>query len=234
MGIFNTQIINGALYADITAESLGLPAITPLCGIPIEYGKIWDDFGKAFKEAATTTCPVDTGFLRKNIDFQADQGGVECWSDAKYSAYQEYGTSKMRAQPYFEAAIQSAYAATKSQFEAKINWFREMDSDFSFLLAGCTGGIAECYHYLNTLKKWIVMCDNEGYDTTILRDAYVDVLVHIQEMEKAQMMSGASSGLGFFGQLIAMILATLITVILTFPFQMMWENKHIDHYPSHV
>ena len=231
MGYLGTEIRDGALYADITPETLGLPPITPLCGIPIEYNEIWENFGETFKSIATTTCPVDTGYLRDHIDFQADEGGVECWSDADYSAYQEYGTSKMKAQPYFEQALQEAYKSCKSQFNAKIMWYREMDEDFNFLLLGCSGSIAQCYHYLNVLGKWIVMCSEAGYDTTPLEDAYVEILAHIQQMEQTEM--AATSGLGFFGQLFATILAALALAVLTFPFQLMWENRGVEHHPSH-
>ena len=135
MGYLGTQIRDGALYVDITPEVLGLPSLTPLCGIPIEYQGAWKKFGEAFKAVATTTCPVDTGFLRDNIDFHADDGGVECWSDATYSAYQEYGTYKMAPQPYFEGALAAAFSETGDLFNTAILMYSEMDNDFSCLLA---------------------------------------------------------------------------------------------------
>lgn len=48
MGYLGTQIRDGALYVDITPEVLGLPSLTPLCGIPIEYQGAWKKFGEAF------------------------------------------------------------------------------------------------------------------------------------------------------------------------------------------
>lgn len=235
MGYLGTQIREGALYADITPEVLGLPALTPLCGIPIEYKDAWEKFGQAFKSYATATCPVDTGFLRANIDFHADEGGVECWSDAPYSAYQEYGTWKMAPQPYFEGALAAAYSETAPYFDTAALMYSEMDADFSFLLAGCTGGIAECYAYLEKLSYWIVMCGNAGYDTKILEDAYRDILLHIQQMEQTQMMAqqGGKGILGFIGSLLGMLLGSLIAMVLTFPFRMMWEGREVHHNPVH-
>lgn len=235
MGYLGTQIRDGALYVDITPEVLGLPSLTPLCGIPIEYQDAWKKFGEAFKASATTTCPVDTGFLRDNIDFHADDGGVECWSDATYSAYQEYGTYKMAPQPYFEGALAAAFSETADLFNTAILMYSEMDNDFSFLLAGCTGGIDDCYRYLDTLARQIDMCDKAGYDTTLLEDAYVDILEHVQQMEQTQMMAkqGGKGLASFIASQLAILLGTLIAQVLTFPFRMLWENKTINHRTVH-
>lgn len=236
MGYLGTQIRDGALYADITPEVLGYPSITPICGIPIAYNEAWEAFGQAFKSYATSTCPVDTGFLRANIDYHADEGGVECWSDADYSAYQEYGTYRMAAQPYFEAALGTALSQTQPMFKSALMYFNQMDGEFSFLLAGCTGGIAECYAYLQRLAYWIDRCGAEGYNTAPLEDAYRDILAHIQQMEQTQMMSSQASGTGlgsFLANLIAIILGTLVAKIFTFPLQQVWEGREVHHTPVH-
>ena len=41
---------DGALYADVTPSSLGLPIYTPMCHIPIPYSMYWKEFGEMFEE----------------------------------------------------------------------------------------------------------------------------------------------------------------------------------------
>jgi hypothetical protein len=240
MGYLGTEIRDGALYVDITPDTLDLYSYSPLCGIPIDYSSCWQSFGEAFLEYATQTCPVDTGYLRDHIGFGADDGGIECWSDAPYSAYQEYGTYKMKAQPYFEAALQVAWEATEADFNARWLFYQEMDSDFAFLLAGCTGGIEQCWQYLQVLATWIEKCSAEGYDTTPLEDAYNDVYAHLLQMEQYQeqineaQASGTGGGIGaFLAQMLGMILGMLIAQVLTFPFSQIWEGTEKEHHPSH-
>ena len=45
--------------------------------------------------------------MNKISSFAASDRGVEIGYNANYSQYVEYGTSKMKAQPYFEPAIQN-------------------------------------------------------------------------------------------------------------------------------
>ncbi len=68
---------------------------------------------KANKQAAELTkieaernCPVLTGFLRNSI-FYTTNGyiGFSVGAKASYAVYVEYGTSKMRAQPYLRPAF---------------------------------------------------------------------------------------------------------------------------------
>ena len=122
---------DGALYADVTPSSLGLPIYTPMCHIPIPYSTYWKQFGEMFEEQAKATCPVDTGYLRDHIGFHEDAGGCEVWSDAPYSAYQEYGTSRMSAQPYFEAALVNAYSQIEGSMAALAQEFMENDEEVS-------------------------------------------------------------------------------------------------------
>lgn len=123
---------DGALYADVTPTTLGLPAYTPMCHIPIPYSIYWREFGESFEEQAKATCPVDTGYLRAHIGHHADSGGCEIWSDAPYSAYQEYGTSRMKAQPYFEAALVNAYSQVEGSMSALAAEFMDNDADLFF------------------------------------------------------------------------------------------------------
>lgn len=51
--------------------------------------------------------PVDTTFLQKSIGVTAGNGGLTAVIGpyANYAAYVEYGTSKMKAQPYMRPAF---------------------------------------------------------------------------------------------------------------------------------
>lgn len=60
--------------------------------------------------------PVDTGFLRNSITTQ--QLAEATWSvtvGAEYGFWVNYGTRKMRAQPFFEPAIEAARAFYEDQ-----------------------------------------------------------------------------------------------------------------------
>ena len=50
---------------------------------------------------AKRDAPVDTGNLKNSINFRKDSKGVYVESPAEYSAFQEYGTKFMKAQPFF-------------------------------------------------------------------------------------------------------------------------------------
>ncbi len=54
---------------------------------------------------AKIKAPVDTGFLRANIvATQKNKNQYDVVSQAPYSKYQEYGTSRMRGRPYMRPA----------------------------------------------------------------------------------------------------------------------------------
>ncbi len=58
---------------------------------------------------AKTRAPVDTGFLRDNINAE-QQTPLEWWviAHAEYSIYQELGTRFMRAHPFLFPALEAA------------------------------------------------------------------------------------------------------------------------------
>jgi HK97 gp10 family phage protein len=65
--------------------------------------------GDAFINDAQASAPVDTGFLRDNIQVvSSSDTELVIESQADYSGFVEYGTSRMSAQPFFEPAIESA------------------------------------------------------------------------------------------------------------------------------
>lgn len=62
------------------------------------------------ENAAKEYCPVDTGTLRRSIHTEVQPGSPDRVSalvgpDAPYGIYIEYGTSRMRAQPYLRPAV---------------------------------------------------------------------------------------------------------------------------------
>lgn len=239
---------DGALYADVTTTTLGLPIYTPMCHIPIPYSIYWRELGETFQEQAKATCPVDTGYLRNNIGYNADSGGCEVWSDAPYSAYQEYGTSKMRAQPYFEAALVNAYSQVEGSMAALAAEFMENDADLFFLTNRCgrEGTLQECYGDLERLDKIIAFMQksNEStaaeagwyYDITPLIDAREEIYARIQQLQEIEALRQAQGLGGFLAELISMMLAQLLLAPVTI-FEIMLDdiNNGNDphHYPSH-
>ncbi len=239
---------DGALYVDLTPTSLGLPVYTPMCHIPIPYSIYWEQFGKMFEEQAKATCPVDTGYLRAHIGYQADAGGCEIWSDAPYSAYQEYGTSKMKAQPYFEAALVNAYTEVEGSMRALANEFMDNDADLFFLTNRCgrEGTLEECYADLQKLDKIIAFMQQSNastaaeagwyYDITPLIDAREEIYARIQQLQEIEAMRKAQGLGGFLAELFGMMLAQLLMAPLTI-FEIMLDDisagNDANHYPSH-
>lgn len=242
------QIRDGALYADLTPSSLGLPVYTSMCHVPIPYSTYWEQMGKIFQEQAQSTCPVDTGRLRSEIGYNADAGGCEFWSDAPYSAYQEYGTYKMKAQPYFEAALVQASSTVEGNMWAMANEYMEMDSDLFFLTNRCgrEGSLEECYADLERLDRIIAFMEGENatsaaeagwyYNLAPLYDAREEIYQRIQELEEMEAMRQAQGLGGFLAELIGMMLAQLLMAPLTI-FEIMLEDissgNDANHYPSH-
>lgn len=239
---------DGALYADVTPSTLGLPVYTPMCHIPIPYSIYWKQFGEMFEEQAKATCPVDTGYLRAHIGYNADSGGCEIWSDAPYSAYQEYGTSKMRAQPYFEAAMTNAYANIEGSMAALAQEFMENDADLWFLTNRCgrEGTLEECYGDLQKLDKIIAFMQKENastaaeagwyYDLTPLIDAREEIYNRMQQLKEIEAMRKAQGLGGFLAELFGVMLAQLLLAPLTI-FEIMLDDisngNDAHHYPSH-
>lgn len=57
-------------------------------------------------DRAKDLCPVDTGNLRNSISCESD--GLEgcIYTNVEYAPYVEYGTSKMKEQPFMHPAIE--------------------------------------------------------------------------------------------------------------------------------
>ena len=54
---------------------------------------------------AVRIVPVDTGRLRGSIKVEADGNAITIRADTDYAEHVEFGTYKMRAQPYIRPAI---------------------------------------------------------------------------------------------------------------------------------
>lgn len=239
---------DGKLFAMATPAEMGLPPTTPMCHIPIPYAGHWEQMGQIFEEAAKSTCPVDTGYLRDHIGYRADSGGCDFWSDAPYSAYQEYGTWKMRAQPYFEAAVASAMGAMEGSMRAMADEYQQMDSDLWFLTNRCgrEGTLEECYADLERLDRLIAFMEDANatsaaeagwyYDLSILYEARAEIEARIEELmeiEAQRQMQGLG---GFLAELAGMMLAQLLMAPLTI-FELIVDDisSGIDyeHYSDH-
>ena len=84
----------------------------------------------ALKKAAKTAvnnakrnAPVDTGKLRDNIGYEMklEKKRVDVFSNAEYSGYVEFGTSKQEQQPYFRPAVRLAIRNLKKDLERLIS-----------------------------------------------------------------------------------------------------------------
>ena len=219
-----------------------------MCHIPIPYSIYWEQFGEIFEEQAKATCPVDTGYLREHIGYNADSGGCEIWSDAPYSAYQEYGTSRMRAQPYFEAALVNAYNEVEGSMRALAEEFMDNDADLSFLTNRCgrEGTLQECYNNLAKLDKIIAFMQKSNattaaeagwyYDLTPLIDAREEIYARAQQLQEIEAMRKAEGLGGFLAELIGFMLAQLLMAPVTM-FEIMLDDisagNDANHYPSH-
>ena len=60
--------------------------------------------------------PVDTGRLRDSITHEVDESeeAVYVGTNVEYAAYQEYGTSRMRAHPFLKPGIMNNLETYKS------------------------------------------------------------------------------------------------------------------------
>lgn len=57
------------------------------------------------REVMQSIAPVDTGFMRDHIFDRDIADGSQIESEAIYSGFPEYGTSRMGAQPFFRPAM---------------------------------------------------------------------------------------------------------------------------------
>jgi hypothetical protein len=210
---------DGSLYCDVSIQSLGFPQYTPLMNLPIKYDESkFREMGELFVRYARSTCPVDTGYLRDHNDYSADAGGVEMWSEAYYSAYQEYGTSRTRAQPWFESSILSALADSgiEENFEALKTRYLHVDSLLNELYTMTFATKVDALHGLEVCRKLKAEFDLLGIDddygalvdqTASEIESTIDV---IEEQERAI----SQSSIGWIEQIIISIIVGVISSLI--------------------
>lgn len=236
---------DGSLYCDISVESLGFPSYTPLCALPIRYnGEKFREMGELFVTYARSTCPVDTGYLRDHNDFSADLGGVEMWSEAFYSVYQEYGTSRCRAQPWFESSIQSALADSgiMDDFESTQARFNAIDGELMAVQTAYPTTIAECWSLIARIENLQGELASIGIYLEGLQESLDQLQFRIDMMAQQMMMEAMLGGKGvmdmsFIEQMIISLISGFIGIIIRSIIEGIFENsKDADanpHNPSH-
>jgi hypothetical protein len=211
---------DGSLYCDVSVKSLDFSQYTPLMNLPIKYDESkFREMGKLFVEYARSTCPVDTGYLRNHNDYSADAGGVEMWSEAYYSVYQEYGTSRCRAQPWFESSILSALAESgiEENFKALEVRYLHVDSLLNELYTMAFITKADALHGLKLCRNLKAEFDLLGIDDDIvdLVDQIISEIKNniaaIEEQERA--MRQSSMGWRVEQIIIAIIVGIIASLI---------------------
>lgn len=77
--------------------------------------------GSEFVKTAQSNAPVDTGYMKRSIQVQSVTAkSVTIKSSADYSAYVEHGTRYMRAQPFFDPALNTISSKYKQLIQAKL------------------------------------------------------------------------------------------------------------------
>lgn len=74
----------------------------------MDFAPACEAFVKTFIEEAQRLVPVDTGYLRSTINATTDGFHCSAEATAEYAEYVEYGTFRMREQPYFTPALEKA------------------------------------------------------------------------------------------------------------------------------
>jgi HK97 gp10 family phage protein len=64
-----------------------------------------DPVGADMKDIASSLVRVDTGYLQSTIYYKVNGMLLEFGAIADYASYNEFGTSRMRAQPYIRPAF---------------------------------------------------------------------------------------------------------------------------------
>lgn len=251
MSYLNIEERRGALYCDITPETLGLKTHTDGFNLSIFYGyNVWNNLGAEFESIAKSTCPVRTGYLRDHIGYKADEGGVEVWSDAPYSAQQEYSSNNS----FFEAALQQAVNSAMDDLNAIELAYDIQDSYLSNIGERITGSSQQLASYLqkvdtcisgfNSLNSFIVSNGGTPYSLARLysiRSQIENRIIYLRYLEGQQALAASGSrksspGSSFlssfavlFGKLIAMVISSVIEV----PSDIAGEGAEGHHSPSH-
>lgn len=233
---------DGSLYCDVSIESLGFMSFTPLCSLPIQYDSSkFKEMGDIFVGYARSTCPVDTGYLRDHNDYHADAGGIEMWSEAFYSAYQEYGTSRCRAQPWFESSILSALADSgiEDDFAQTQTRFNYVDGELAAIQATTPTSIYECQSLINRIENLQTELFALGLHVEGLQEGLESLQRQVQDLMVQLMVAQTTGpkGLSMLEQMVISIIAGIIGGLIRFIIENIGSNKRDTdanpHNPSH-
>jgi len=72
--------------------------------------------GKFIVQKMNYYVPYDTGYLMSRNEYVIKQNELFIQNDCKYAGYQEYGTYKMKAQPFMKPAIYNHLGEIKTLF----------------------------------------------------------------------------------------------------------------------
>lgn len=233
---------DGSLYCDVSVKSLGFSQYTPLMNLPIKYDESkFREMGELFVGFARSTCPVDTGYLRDHNDYSADAGGVEMWSEVFYSAYQEYGTSRSRAQPWFESSILSALADSgiEENFEALKTRYLYVDSLLNELYTMVFVTKADALYGLKLCRKLRAEFDLLGIDDDIvglvdqITSEIASRIAIIEEQEQVMRQSSMRWMEQIIISIIVGIISSLIKMMIDSLIGGMRAKDANPHNPSH-
>lgn len=240
MAFAETQIIDGALYAICSLVDMGFQLRGPMTGLIIPYKpQLFEEMATVFTDIAKTTCPVDTGFLRDHIGAKAGNGGCEFYSEADYSAYQEYGTSKMAPQPYFEAALDAAIMSVYDDLREIETKCLEFDTRIAvFMISGVAGDLPQLIQKRKEAEQLRdEINDFDGLNSAPLDKTIADLDARIAYLESIQAKyakvqaeaMGDTAGIleGILSMLIqslAMAISSIVTSVLTWPLQAIWAG----------
>lgn len=92
--------------ADITVNLISNRALVE-AALPGAIERALEAVGLQAEGYAKMLCPVDTGRLRNSITHRTETSEQKEYigTNVEYAAYVEYGTSKMKAQPYIKPAV---------------------------------------------------------------------------------------------------------------------------------
>jgi HK97 gp10 family phage protein len=88
---------------------------------------------RKIERTAKNLCPVDTGTLRSSIHAKPlwgstyKHGGV-VYTAVEYAGYQEFGTSRMRAQPYMRPAFNIERDGILRETKDYIKWWSKKNA----------------------------------------------------------------------------------------------------------
>lgn len=99
--------VGGTLAGGVTADFSKLNALFSEMALTQEKADgVMEEFCETVTDSARLRAPVDTGKLKRSIRYVREREGQYTISaDAPHAAYVEYGTRKMRPQPFMGPAV---------------------------------------------------------------------------------------------------------------------------------